>query len=669
MKRKEPVLSSSYQILLADMKKNLLVIAGILICSGLAAQLVPDSIKTLYKSAKTDERKGRVIAIYAYSLRSDSTFLNAGLELINYFKAAGDQLGQDYAQLAVNDFLAKTGDYITALNSSLEIAPRFEKAQNNFGMFLAYGQACVAYYYSGDIEQSVYYGQKQAEEAKILRDTSLLANVYNNLATAYNTLNMVDSALVCAHRSVQLYKQIGDFSMLASSKGTLGETYIARKEYGLALKYISESLAEYKENDSLHFTWSYHGLAQIYLETNRQDSARYFAARAASVAINNGFSDQLLRAYEYLSNSYEKTGAKDSALAYFKKAIAIKDTLFSNQKSKQVQAINFRERNRAQELEQLKKEEQNKIRTYGMLAGLGLVTIVAFILYRNNRQKQKANKALETTLAQLKSAQAQLIQSEKMASLGELTAGIAHEIQNPLNFVNNFSELNKEMLEELKTERLKPNTARDTQLEDELINDVIANEAKINHHGKRADAIVKGMLQHSHSGKGQKEATDINALCDEYLRLSYHGLRAKENSFNATIKTDFDGSFGKINIVSQDIGRVLLNLYNNGFYAVNEKAKQNITDYQPTLFVSTKRNGNKIEIKVADNGNGIPDKIADKIFQPFFTTKPTGQGTGLGLSLSYDIIKAHGGSIEVKNLVGEGAEFIISLSSDNVTNP
>ena len=268
---------------------------------------------------------------------------------------------------------------------------------------------------------------------------------------------------------------------------------------------------------------------------------------------------------------------------------------------------------------------------------------------------------LEQTLNNLKTTQSQLIQSEKMASLGELTAGIAHEIQNPLNFVNNFAEVNLELIEELKSEKSKVKSERDEQLEDELLNNIAENEQKIIHHGKRADAIVKGMLQHSRSSNSIKEPTDINALADEYLRLAYHGLRAKDKSFNATLKTDFDETIGNINIIPQDIGRVLLNLYNNAFYALGEKKKQTGNNYEPLISVSTKKINGKVEICIKDNGNGIPQKIIDKIFQPFFTTKPTGQGTGLGLSLSYDIIKAHGGEIKVETKDGEGSEFIIKL--------
>jgi signal transduction histidine kinase/ligand-binding sensor domain-containing protein len=270
---------------------------------------------------------------------------------------------------------------------------------------------------------------------------------------------------------------------------------------------------------------------------------------------------------------------------------------------------------------------------------------------------KKEKEIVESTLTELRSTQSQLIQSEKMASLGELTAGIAHEIQNPLNFVNNFSEVNTELIDELGQQIDKGNLDEVKA----IAKDIKENEEKINHHGKRADAIVKGMLQHSRSSTGVKEPTDINALADEYLRLSYHGLRAKDNSFNATMNTDFDNSIGKINIIPHEIGRVLLNLYNNAFYAVSEKKKSAGPGYEPTVSVSTKKMGEKVEIRVKDNGNGIPAKVLDKIFQPFFTTKPTGQGTGLGLSLSYDIIKAHGGEIKVNTSEGEFTEFIIEL--------
>jgi two-component system NtrC family sensor kinase len=283
------------------------------------------------------------------------------------------------------------------------------------------------------------------------------------------------------------------------------------------------------------------------------------------------------------------------------------------------------------------------------------------ILFSQNEtlEKQVTQRTfeLQNSLKELKETQSQLVQREKMASLGELTAGIAHEIQNPLNFINNFSEINTELIDELKSEKSKLKSEEF----DELLNDIAKNEQKINHHGKRADAIVKGMLQHSHANSGQKEPTDINALADEYLRLSYHGLRAKNKDFNADFKTDFDESIGRIEVVPQDIGRVLLNLYNNALYAVNEKKRQLNGTFEPTVIVTTKKTGNKVEIVVKDNGDGIPQKVIDKIFQPFFTTKPTGQGTGLGLSLSYDIVKTHQGEIKVDSIEGEGCEFTVRL--------
>ena len=282
---------------------------------------------------------------------------------------------------------------------------------------------------------------------------------------------------------------------------------------------------------------------------------------------------------------------------------------------------------------------------------------VAYARYEDFKQLEDAKNRIESALSELKSTQSQLIQSEKMASLGELTAGIAHEIQNPLNFVNNFSEVNKELLAEMNEEIDKGNFDEVKA----IAKDVRDNEEKINHHGKRADAIVKGMLQHSRSSSGVKEPTDINVLVDEYFRLAYHGLRAKDKDFNAAMKTDYDETIGKVNIIPQDIGRVILNLITNAFYAVTEKKKLAGNEYEPTVSVITKRINGKIEIKVGDNGNGIPQKVLEKIFQPFFTTKPAGEGTGLGLSLSYDIVKAQGGEIKVETKQDEGTGFIIEL--------
>ncbi|TAH07362.1 MAG: GHKL domain-containing protein [Sphingobacteriia bacterium] len=401
-------------------------------------------------------------------------------------------------------------------------------------------------------------------------------------------------------------------------------------------------------------------------------------------------------AYSNLYKSFELNGNIDSAYIY--KGLALQAT----EKALEDKVLNlvafqkeaFKEKEQLQLLEQEKIETKNKLRTYALFSVLGAFLVIGFFLYRNNQQKQKANLVLqeqkekvERTLTELKSTQSQLIQSEKMASLGELTAGIAHEIQNPLNFVNNFSEVSAELVDEMNEEIATGNTqlsngnldkaAANLQNATEIANDLKQNLEKINHHGKRAGAIVTGMLQHSRSSSGVKEPTNINALADEYLRLAYHGLRAKDKEFNATMKTDFDESIGNINIIPQDIGRVILNLITNAFYACTERMRSVLNEnmlrdaqhvnqgYVPTVSVITKKENNKIFISVKDNGNGIPQKILDKIFQPFFTTKPTGQGTGLGLSLSYDIVKVHGGELKVETKEGEGSTFEIILPITN----
>ncbi len=309
---------------------------------------------------------------------------------------------------------------------------------------------------------------------------------------------------------------------------------------------------------------------------------------------------------------------------------------------------------KAAEKERIKRQQEDELNRAIAIRKVELEELVSERTAELTEQKEE----LEHALNELRTTQSQLIQSEKMASLGELTAGIAHEIQNPLNFVNNFSEVNAELIEEMKQEIAKGNLEEVKA----IANDIAMNEQKITQHGKRADAIVKGMLQHSRTSSGIKEPTNINTLSDEYLRLAYHGLRAKDKSFNATMRTDFDETIGKINIIPQDIGRVILNLITNAFYAVNEKKQQQTIDYEPTVSVFTKKTGNKVLIKVKDNGNGIPKTAMDKIFQPFFTTKPSGKGTGLGLSMSYEIItKTHGGELKVNTKEGEGAEFTIIL--------
>jgi signal transduction histidine kinase len=318
--------------------------------------------------------------------------------------------------------------------------------------------------------------------------------------------------------------------------------------------------------------------------------------------------------------------------------------------------IEKKQRN-ALEKERLKTQAEEELNLKLAEQKAQLENLVEERTYELVQQKNELEKALD----ELKATQNQLIHQEKLASLGELTAGIAHEIQNPLNFVNNFSEVNTELVDELHNAIDEGNLIEVRS----IANDIKENEQKIVYHGKRADVIVKSMLHHSRSSSGVNEPTDINVLTDEYLRLAYHGLRAKDKSFNATLKTDFDVRIEKINIIPQDIGRVILNLITNAFYAVAEKKNASAGSagqlYEPTVSVSTKKVNGKVELKVKDNGLGMPGHVIDKIFQPFFTTKPTGQGTGLGLSISYDIVKAHGGELKVETKEGEGTEFIIQI--------
>ncbi|GAB4034879.1 hypothetical protein GCM10028809_41950 [Spirosoma gilvum] len=378
-----------------------------------------------------------------------------------------------------------------------------------------------------------------------------------------------------------------------------------------------------------------------------------------------------------LSTAFAKEGDYAQAYRYYLQYTAYKDSLTAEATSRRLASLAYRQNllkketqiNLLKKDQQLRDEEAHRQRQYVFLMIGCIVLLVAFsiILTRNNRAKQLANQqlseqkeALQATLAQLKTTQSQLIQAEKMASLGELTAGIAHEIQNPLNFVNNFSEVSTELVAELLENRQNPQ--RDDELEHELLTDVQQNLQKINQHGSRASAIVKGMLEHARPSGGQKERTDLNALTEEYFKLAYHGIRAKDKTFEAKLITTFDTGLPPVSLVPQDIGRVLLNVFNNAFYAVQKRQQSDPQDYQPEVSLTTSQDAQQIKITVRDNGVGIPDAIKQKVFQPFFTTKPTGQGTGLGLSLSYDIItKGHGGTLTLASEEDQFTELVITL--------
>ena len=600
----------------------------------------------------------------------------------------------EYKSLFIMGYaLSMAGNSTRALELELKALRITEQYNFTIGRGQILNRLGIIYRSAGDFSTSLlYYKQsKQLFDSSHNYSMAVPAQVY--LGVTYNAMNEPDSALFYCLMADKNIKRYGDVGLMSSTNLiTLGRIQLKKGHVQPALNYFQQSLSAGYLIDQYFFTSSANlEIAEIYQQAGQSDSCIYYAQRALDDAQKNGSGHLISGKSIFLSSLYEKDNP-ELALRYHKMAVAALDKI---NKLDNLNAIRnlmaFDEEQRQFEMATKQAAYQNQVRQYALLAGLGVFLLIAFFLYRNNKQKQNANALLhyqkeqvnaqklkaEIALSELKSTQTQLIQSEKMASLGELTAGIAHEIQNPLNFVNNFSEVNTELIDEAGEEMDKGNIS-EARI---LLNDIKANEEKINHHGKRADAIVKGMLQHSSRGSGKKEPTDINALADEYLRLAYHGLRAKDKSFNATMITDYDESIGNINIIPQDIGRVILNLITNAFYVVNEKqnasaSSAGLAGYEPTVTVRTlkpplgsqaeRREGTEfvgVLISVSDNGGGIPQKILDKIFQPFFTTKPTGQGTGLGLSLSYDIVKAHGGEIKVETKEGEGSTFIILLPS------
>ncbi|MFI5153023.1 MAG: ATP-binding protein [Chitinophagales bacterium] len=512
--------------------------------------------------------------------------------------------------------------------------------------------------------------------AKELNDSSQIAGLYNVMGRIYYLKQKPDSGLIF-QRIVLAYSGERNIDQYAGHFLNIGKCYHALGKLDSAKKYLRKAL-----ESSILISYPRGAvasellLADICKRERKSDSALYFAIDALHVANQVKVPDLMLRSYAELSDLYISTKKYDSASKYQALIIKINDSLFNRKQIQEFSNVDFDDQLKRQELEAARKAYRERIRTYGLIAGLVVFLTIAGILWRNNQNRKKAYFLLkkqkaetdflkakaEETLEELKTTQSQLIQREKMASLGEITAGIAHEIQNPLNFVNNFSEVNRELLSELKAGPIRKLEGPEKAEATAIIDDLTINLGKIDQHGKRADAIVKNMLLHSVSGSSQKEPTDINALAEEYLRLSYHGFRSKEKSLLATLETSLDESIDKINIVEQDIGRVLLNLYNNAFYSVNEKLSMSSADYIPTVRLKTSKTDGFVKISIIDNGMGIPKNKMDKIFQPFYTSKPSGQGTGLGLSLSYDIItKEHQGTISVDSREGEFAEFNIRL--------
>ena len=623
---------------------------------------IEDSLKSIIKRQKDDTSEVNSLS-YLASLQTlqDSRikYAQQGLVLankINYSKGEADC----YLLIA-----SATTNFIRGIQSSLEALKIYEDLKDKTGIVLCYNMLQSHYRKIQDYKKSLAYaieGEKIAEDYNIKGRLFLpgyqLAPLYlADIGATYILLNRLDSA---SYYTQQAIKQHALFNgaewnfpvyLLATIEMNQGNYKLSLEDYR---KAIPLAVQNQFFQDTLQIL---SGMSTLFKMTGQYDSSIYYA-KMVYQSLNPALEiKNLIEAVTNLGEVYKFKGEKDSAIKYIELSHSLNDSFFSIERDRQVQNIAFNETLKQQEIISVQERYKTKLQVYLLSGGLVGLVLVIGILLRSYRQKLKDKTQIEKAYADLKSTQLQLIQSEKMASLGELTAGIAHEIQNPLNFVNNFSEINTELIEELKIELAKGN-----ELEAMIIaDDLKENKQKIMHHGRRADSIVKGMLQHSRLNKGMKELTDINALVNESVSLSYHGLRAKDKAFNAEIKTDFDTSLGKINIVPQDISRVLLNIINNAFYTLNEKKQQANGSFQPLLFVSTKKLDKNIEIHVNDNGNGIQQKVIDKIFQPFFTTKPTGQGTGLGLSLSYDIVQAHGGEIKVETREGEGTLFIVQL--------
>lgn len=569
------------------------------------------------------------------------------------------------------------GDLEEALDAYFKSAEAARLAKNASSEGNAYGAIGDIYSISKNHPNARLYYNKAIAILRESNDSIPLASVILNAGEDFMNNQVYDTAYQYFNESRIIFENLDYLIGKAYSIGNIGMVYANTGEGILAEKNIKEAIEMLEELEDYYPICVYLiSLADIYIKKGDERGALNYALKSLDLARQNGLKEQIRDANLKLSELYEKAGFTEESYKYYKDYINFRDSI-NNIKTVQGMAnlrTDFEVSQKQIEVDLLSHEKQNQ--RWWLITIMGILSttfILLFMFYRNNKIKQKANallkkqkEKLEATLAKLKSTQSQLIQSEKMASLGELTAGIAHEIQNPLNFVNNFSEVNQELLVEMNEEIEKGNM-------DEvilLVKDVIDNEKKINHHGKRAGDIVKGMLQHSRTSTGVKEPTDINALADEYLRLAYHGFRAKDKSFNAEFTTELDETLPKINVIPQDIGRVLLNLISNAFYAcaersrsvVSERSKTGEPGFAPTVTVTTRLTANnQLLIAVKDNGPGIPSSIVDKIFQPFFTTKPTGQGTGLGLSLSYDIVKAHEGTITVESLENEGSAFIVQI--------
>ncbi len=617
----------------------------------------PQRVRERLASAKDDtSRVNTLIEIgWAFTANPDSALMLAqqGLQIA---QSVGYKKGEMACKTILGYSLWTLGDYASAIKigtSSLEDA---RIAKDTVMMIMPYGVIANSYRDQGDYKDALRVHFEVLDIVRLTKACSFCSIATANIGSDYLGLQQYDSALWYLNKSLTYPSDGLGFDGWIYLM--LGQTWAKLKNENTARVHYQKSINTLLPSDNRKdLAGVYISLADLLRRTGQTDSAIIYAQKALELTIEKKFRKEEAEAYIILSEIYDPVNSRKS-LRYLKLAVVARDSLHNLEKHRQVLTFRLNEELRQHEIDATSKAAENRVRTNALLGSTFTLAVVAFLLYINSRQKQKSKQKIEAAYKQLKSTQNQLIQSEKMASLGELTAGIAHEIQNPLNFVNNFSELNSELASELETAASKG----DLEEVKTLAKGIKENEEKIVHHGKRADGIVKSMLQHSRTSSSQKELTDINALCDEYVRLAYHGLRAKDKSFNVKFETEFDPTLPKVNVVPQEIGRVVLNLINNAFYTVNERQKTADIKYEPRVSVTTRQRNGKVEVRVTDNGIGIPESIKGKIFQPFFTTKPSGQGTGLGLSLSFDMVDAHGGELAVETKEGKGSVFTILLA-------
>jgi len=518
-------------------------------------------------------------------------------------------------------------------------------------------------FFIGNYEQAIGYYQEATELNEIRQDEVMTSILHMNKGESYIELGQYDLAKTELEAALRHAQSSGYTTYTGLIYWNFGRIYEAEGNYSEAEKYYELSVATNIDIDSPDFLGlAYLALAELYKTTGSLDSSYILANKALST--HRAMSDSLgmINAHSTLASLFDAQAQIDSAYYHMKEGAALSSAMNREERVKEFQVLGLNEQLKLNELETERVLYQSRIRMYGLAAGIGVLFLISMITYRSNRRQKRDKAIIEESYANLKATQEQLVQQEKLASLGQLTAGIAHEIKNPLNFVNNFSEVSDEMIAEL-IEALNNGDIEESLA---LSKDIGANLKKIHEHGSRANGIVQSMLMHSRGGSGKMEPTDLNALIKEYVNLAFHGMRAGKEAINVDIDLQLDENVGEVPLLAEDFSRVILNLCNNSFDAMRSKLTEDGGPetgerYYPKLTIRTKSENGRTLIEIEDNGPGIPDEIKDKILQPFFTTKKGTQGTGLGLSITNDIIKAHGGQMEIKSSTVEGSVFSIYL--------